>query len=82
MTTTETKPDELTAALNEIRERGYENGARGAHCARLSDDAARDVPRLLAALDEVLKLADKGGTGVPPVRICEAISRALSGGAA
>ena len=70
---------DLTAALHEIRERGYENGAYGTRCARLSDTAAIDVPRLLAALDAVLKLADKGGTGVPPVRIRKAISRALLG---
>lgn len=47
--------DRLSAALEEIRERGYENGAHGARAARLSDAAAIDVPRLLAALDAVLK---------------------------
>lgn len=46
--------DRLTAALQEIRERGYENGAHGAWAARLSDTAAIDVPRLLAALDFLL----------------------------
>src|ERR1035441_1825531 len=48
--------DQLTATLDEIRGRGYRNGARGALCARLSDAAAVDAPRLLAALDAVLKL--------------------------
>jgi len=48
---------------------------RAGHIAAIADDA----PRLLAALDEVLKLADRGGTGVPPVRIRKAISRALLG---
>jgi hypothetical protein len=47
------------AALEEIRGRGYRNGATGAECARLSDAAADDVPRLVAALEAVLKLADK-----------------------
>ena len=48
--------DKLAAALDEIRERGYENGAHGtARLARLSDAAAIDVPRLLAALDALLK---------------------------
>jgi hypothetical protein len=49
--------DQLTATLDEIRGRGYRNGARGALCARLSDAAAVDAPRLLAALDAALKLA-------------------------
>lgn len=48
-----------SAALAEIRERGYENGAHGAEAARLSDAAATYVPRLLAAVDRVLKVADE-----------------------
>ena len=51
--TIETAADALTAALAEIQGRGYENGARGVHAARLSDDAARDVPFLL---NEIAKL--------------------------
>ena len=48
---------DLTAALAGIRERGYRNGATGAECARLSDAAAVDIPRLLAAVEAALKLA-------------------------
>lgn len=48
--------DDKLAALEEIRERGYENGARGTRAAYLSDAAAVDVPRLLAVADVVLKL--------------------------
>jgi hypothetical protein len=47
--------DKLTVALAEIRLRGYRNGAGGALCARLSDCAAIDVPRLLAAVDAALR---------------------------
>jgi len=71
-------PDDgkLTAALDEIRKRWASiDGPFRERWLR----AQQDVPRLLAALDEVLKLADKGGTGVPPVRIRKAISRALLG---
>ena len=32
-------PDDLSAILSGIRERGYRNGATGAECARLSDSA-------------------------------------------
>lgn len=49
---------DLAAALDEIRGRGYENGATGVRAERLSDAAAVDVPRLLAALDAVLEAAD------------------------
>jgi hypothetical protein len=42
-------------------------------------ESAADVPCLLAAVEAVLKLADDGGTGVPPVRIREAITRELTG---
>lgn len=48
--------DLTPAALAEIRERGYENGARGARAARLSDAAAIDVPRLLKALEAALHM--------------------------
>jgi hypothetical protein len=49
--------DDLTAALDQIRERGYRNGATGATLlAGLSDAAAVDVPLLLAAIETVLKL--------------------------
>lgn len=47
--------DPLKAALDEIRARGYENGAHGAQAAHLSDAAAIDVPRLLSAVDAALK---------------------------
>jgi hypothetical protein len=47
--------DKMAAALDEIRGRGYRNGASGALCARLSDCADIDVPRLLAAVDAVLE---------------------------
>lgn len=78
-TQTSTEP---AAVLNEIRDR-YEDIAHGPAYVEDIRASAEDVPRLLAALDEVLKLADKDGTtGVPPVRLHEAISRALSGGAA
>jgi hypothetical protein len=40
--------------MEEIRERGYENGAHGVQAARLSDAAAIDVPRLLKALEKAL----------------------------
>jgi hypothetical protein len=50
--------DKLTVALAEIRLRGYRNGASGALCARLSDCADIDVPRLLAAVDAALAFAD------------------------
>lgn len=52
-------PDDLSAILSGIRERGYRNGATGAECARLSDSAAVDVPVLLAAIDAALKVADE-----------------------
>lgn len=48
--------DDIAAALAAIRERGYRNGATGAECARLSDAAAVDVPRLLAAVEAALKV--------------------------
>ena len=48
--------------------------------ARLSDAAAADVPLLLAAIEAALKLADPAkSTGVPPVRIREAITTELTG---
>lgn len=50
MNTTETKPDELTAALNEIR---ADLSDRAVYPHRVMEIHA---PRLLAALDEVLKL--------------------------
>jgi hypothetical protein len=46
--------DKLAAELTAIRERGYRRDARVADAARLSDSAATDVPRLLAAVDAVL----------------------------
>jgi hypothetical protein len=55
--------DDPTAALTLIRLRGYRNGATGAECARLSDAAAVDVPRLLAAVEAALKLADRLDSG-------------------
>jgi hypothetical protein len=54
-----TADDTPTAALAEIRERGYRRDVRVAEAARLSDSAAVDVPRLLAALDAVLKLHER-----------------------
>lgn len=51
--------DPVSAALAPIREHGYKPDQSGAAAFRQSDNAARDVPRLLAALDAVLKLADK-----------------------
>jgi len=77
--------DDLAVALDEIRDRGYENGAFGAaRLARLSDSAAVDVPRLLAALDEVLALTSRWAQfGDGSARFAcaaearEAISRAL-----
>ena len=51
--------DDLTSALDQIRERGYRNGVTGAALlARLSDSAAVDIPLLLAAVDKVLELTD------------------------
>jgi hypothetical protein len=49
-----TAPDDLSATLAGIKDRGYRNGATGAECARLSDAAAEDVPRLVAALETAL----------------------------
>jgi hypothetical protein len=46
--------DRAAVALADIRECGYFNGATGATCARLSDAAAVDVPRLLAAVEAAL----------------------------
>jgi hypothetical protein len=82
--------DRMSAALAEIRERGYENGAHGAQAARLSDAAAIDVPRLLAAVEAVLKLADDAqeydtfGSGdmhwdITPDGIREVVRSALTG---
>ena len=72
--------DRVASTLAGIRERGYRNGATGAECARLSDAAAEDIPRLLKALEAVLELADpEKSTGVPPVRIRKAITAALTG---
>lgn len=51
-------PDPATAALEEIKGRGYRNGATGATCARLSDAAAEDVTRLVAAVEAGTRLAD------------------------
>lgn len=47
--------DALSAALEPIRSRGYENGAHGARAAYLSDAAAVDVPRLIGALTLLLR---------------------------
>jgi hypothetical protein len=78
--------DELTAALDEIRASHRQhvsiNFPEPGICVSRDGSWPCNAGRLLVALDEVLKLADKGGTGVPPVRIREAISRALLGGAA
>jgi hypothetical protein len=66
-------PDPLAAALAAVRERGYRKQA-GAQCARLSDAAAEDVPRLVAAVERLLKAhrieplyahADRGECGCP-----------------
>ena len=58
MTTTETKPDELTAALNKIRESAED--LTPSHddddCRPGSSCTAHDALRMVAALDEVLKL--------------------------
>ena len=51
---TETATDRVAAYLNQVRERGYRNGVGVTTAARLSDTAAEDVPRLLAAVDEAL----------------------------
>jgi hypothetical protein len=57
---------ETTARLlAPIRERGYRNGATGALCARLSDAAAVDIPRLLAAVEAVLEEADEWEASSP-----------------
>jgi hypothetical protein len=48
--------DPIAVELDPIRERGYSRDQNGAAAFRQSDDAARDVPRLLAALDAPLKL--------------------------
>jgi hypothetical protein len=73
--------DKLAPALYEIRARGYRNGATGALCGRLSDCAAIDVPRLLAAVDVVLALAeiyDDGDSLVDPAAaIRTAVGKAL-----
>jgi len=73
----------LAAELTAIRERGYRNGATGALCARLSDAAAEDVPRLLAAVEAALAMADtwdplRGGTAAMSTEIRMAISAALA----
>jgi hypothetical protein len=47
---TSATPDPLAAELAAIRERGYRKVA-GAQCARLSDAAAGDMPRLVAAVE-------------------------------
>ena len=41
--------------------------------------ARTDLPRLLAAVERVLELAERPSTGIPPVVICEVISQALLG---
>jgi hypothetical protein len=51
--------DELSSALEEIRARGYRRDQNGAAAFRQSDDAARDVPRLLAAVDAALAHHEK-----------------------
>jgi hypothetical protein len=57
--------DKMTTALDEIRGRGYRKGtAPGLKAGELADRAAADVPRLLAALDEVLKLHTRQETPV------------------
>ena len=50
--------DDLTASLDQIRKRGYRNGATGATLlAGLSDAAAVDVPRLVAAIEAAMNVA-------------------------
>ena len=63
-------PDGLSATLAEIRDRNIDTYA---------DGSTSDIPRLVAALEAVLKLADKPSTGIPPVRIRAAITAALTG---
>ena len=58
--------DLLASALAEIRGRGYRNGAACALCARLSDCADIDVPRLLAAVDAVLAIHQMEPGMFPP----------------
>ena len=86
----ETTPDPVTAYLVEVGERGYRNGATGAECGRLSDAAAIDGPRLLAAAWKALahheNFAYKGrsicrGCQEPwPCHEYETITTALLGG--
>jgi hypothetical protein len=73
----ETPPTAETLALFEIKARGYHNGARGILAARLSDCAAIDIPRLVAAVEAVLR-DHEPRTPIPPnrhYRICRACSR-------
>jgi hypothetical protein len=50
--------DPLHAELERLRHR-YRPGRRGAEAQRQSDDAARDVPRLVTAAELVLGLAEE-----------------------
>lgn len=50
--------DRLAAELAVITARGYRRDQSGAAAFRQSDDAARDVPRLVKALEAALKLID------------------------
>jgi hypothetical protein len=52
--------DPAAEGLAGIRARGYHNGETGAMAHRLSDAAAEDVPRLLAAVEAVLALHQPG----------------------
>lgn len=51
---TSPSPDPVTAYLVEVGERGYRKGATGRECNRLSDAAADDIPRLVAAVWKAL----------------------------
>ena len=65
--------DKITAELGRIRANHEATGGPGGN-------ASDPVPRLLAALEAVLKLADpEKSTGVPPIRINWAITAALAG---
>lgn len=63
---TDTAPGLL---LGEIRMRGYRNGALGALAGRLSDCAAIDVPRLLAAVEAVLAKAEEWAPPLHPLEV-------------
>ncbi len=52
-----TAPDPVALAIYEIKARGYRRGETGDMSSRLSDCAAIDVPRLLAAVERIRALS-------------------------